>query len=207
MYNITLEVPQRGEIAILATFCWSSESMFLTELQLIEPSDLSRLKRGCFFVFRLGSVCCEYPLDPSLWCILMGRCGKLPKIIIRYSLLCGVLAIFYVFDNTLILFKFMTICDILSTSIGCECKDLGHAYNSVCGTTIKPLIFSTKALQVWPSVSQRFHYSCLLHNSDTVCDIFTKLHTDVKPYKTTCRTWTVTLVCLRLELLPFKHWT
>ena len=48
-------------------------------------------------------------------------------------------------------------------------------------------------------------YSCQLHNSDTILDIFTKLHTNVKHHETMCRTHVVTLVCLLLELLPFEH--
>ena len=38
------------------------------------------------------------------------------------------------------------------------------------------------------SVSQCFHHSCPLNKSDTVRDIFTKLHINVKHYETTCRT-------------------
>ena len=38
------------------------------------------------------------------------------------------------------------------------------------------------------SVRQHFIILCPLHNSETVCDIFTKLHTNVKHHKTMCRT-------------------
>ena len=62
----------------------------------------------------------------STTCILMGRCGKLSRIIIKFSLLSGVLAMFYVFDNILILFKSMASCDALPTSICYECRDLDY---------------------------------------------------------------------------------
>ena len=35
-----------------------------------------------------------------------------------------------------------------------------------------------------PSIRQRFHHLCPLNNTDTIRDIFTKLHTNVKHYET-----------------------
>ena len=39
------------------------------------------------------------------------------------------------------------------------------------------------------SVRQRFYHLCPLNNSDTVRDIFTKFHKNIKHYKTTSRTY------------------
>ena len=55
--------------------------------------------------------------------------GEVWKTVPNYhqnSLLSGVLAMFYVFDNILILFKSMASCDALPTSICYECRDLDY---------------------------------------------------------------------------------
>ena len=47
------------------------------------------------------------------------------------------------------------------------------------------MLYRPKILvSVCPSVRQRFHHSCPLNNCDTIRDIFTKLHANVKYYKT-----------------------
>ena len=55
--------------------------------------------------------------------------------------------------------------------------------------------------EICPSVRQRYHHSCPLHNSDTVQDIFTNINKCKTLWDDIPNTQIVTLVCLLFELL------